>query len=73
MSKPILIRPGLEVYKNGTILLIRCPRCKRENWAMAVADGVCCWCGYNAHHDENLAKDIRALNKSHGVDNQKDN
>jgi len=30
----------------GYFYMVRCPECKRENWAIAVADGVCAWCGY---------------------------
>ncbi|MFG6385460.1 MAG: hypothetical protein K1V80_03140 [Muribaculaceae bacterium] len=44
--KPIKRSNGVEWYADGTILLFRCPECKRENYAPAVADGVCCWCGY---------------------------
>lgn len=32
----------------GKLYLVRCPSCTRENWAMAVASGVCCWCSYKA-------------------------
>lgn len=46
MSKLVKAKDGVEWYADGTILLIRCPQCKRENYALAVADGVCCWCGY---------------------------
>lgn len=46
MSKLVKVKAGVEWYADGTILLIRCPQCKRENYALAVADGVCCWCGY---------------------------
>lgn len=35
--------------------LIKCPKCKRENWAMAVSSGQCCWCGY----DVNKLKDTK--------------
>jgi excinuclease ABC subunit A len=24
-----------------------CPKCGKENYAMAVIDGICCWCGFN--------------------------
>ena len=34
---------------NGKTYLVRCPKCKRENYAMAVSSGVCCWCGYDAN------------------------
>lgn len=46
MSKLVKAKGDVEWYADGTILLIRCPQCKRENYALAVADGVCCWCGY---------------------------
>lgn len=47
-NKLVKTEDGVEWYADGTILLIRCPKCKCENYAMAVADGVCCWCGYKA-------------------------
>jgi len=28
-------------------LLIRCPECNRENYAPAVPDAICCWCGFD--------------------------
>jgi ribosomal protein L37E len=31
---------------DGKPYLIRCPMCEHENHAMAVADGMCAWCGY---------------------------
>ena len=39
---------GVEYYpETDTILLIRCPKCGKENYAPAVAQGVCVWCGFN--------------------------
>ena len=38
--------------EKGDPFLIRCPRCERENWTMAVATGVCCWCQYKAPHKD---------------------
>lgn len=39
--------------------LTRCYVCHpsygRENWAMAVAGGMCCWCGFDANLPENRA------------------
>lgn len=46
MSNLVKAKDGVEWYADGTILVLRCPKCKRENYALAVADGVCCWCGY---------------------------
>jgi len=40
---------GVEYYpENNTILLIRCPKCGKENYALNVASGICTWCGFNA-------------------------
>jgi len=33
-------------------LLIRCPKCKRENYALNVASGICTWCGYDVNKKE---------------------
>ena len=30
----------------GNPFVVRCPKCRRENWAMAVASGQCAWCGW---------------------------
>lgn len=62
MSKPIITVKGIELYKDGTILLIRCPNCDRESWAMAVADGVCAWCGYSALSHPEIKKKYDSLN-----------
>ena len=35
-------------------LLIRCPKCKRENYAIAVASGTCVWCGFSNTGTDNL-------------------
>lgn len=41
--------------EDGTLCLIYCPECKRENWAMVVATGQCAWCGYSEKkEDENV-------------------
>lgn len=61
MAKTIYREGGIDVLENGKILLIRCTECKRENYALSVIDGVCAWCGYNAHKDEEL-KDRIATN-----------
>ena len=46
----IALAPGVE-YDADTkdLLLLRCPKCGRENWAMNVSAGFCTWCGYDAH------------------------
>ena len=35
--------------ERGRIGLIKCPKCLRENYAVAVADGICAFCGFNAN------------------------
>lgn len=37
---------------NGKVYLVRCPKCKKENCAMAVPSGICYWCGYDANKKE---------------------
>lgn len=34
------------------ICMVRCFKCGKENWAMAVITGNCAWCG----HDANVKK-----------------
>ena len=38
--------------KDGNPYLVRCPKCKRENYAMNVATGKCTWCDYVAPKKE---------------------
>ena len=54
MSETIYSEPGIEVLDNDKILLIRCPKCHRENWALEVISGRCACCGYNAYEDKEL-------------------
>ena len=35
--------------KTGKECMIRCYKCGKENWAMAVASGSCAWCGHDAN------------------------
>jgi len=50
MSKPIILIHGVEYYPDTKdLLLLRCPKCGRENYALNVAQGICTWCGYDAH------------------------
>ncbi len=50
MSKPKFLAPVVEYYEDtDDLLLIKCPKCGRENWAPQVATGTCAWCGYDAH------------------------
>jgi ribosomal protein L37E len=48
-QKSRILTKGVEYYPDGTLLLIRCPKCGRENYALSVADSICCWCGFDGH------------------------
>lgn len=37
--------------------IIRCPKCGRENYALAVAKGICVWCGFNGRELLNQKKE----------------
>ena len=30
-------------------ILIRCPKCGKENYALAVATGICAWCKFDVN------------------------
>jgi ribosomal protein L37E len=63
MAKRILLAKGVDYYpETGNVHLIRCPKCNRENYAPAVADGVCVWCGFNGKellNDKGTMKNLR--------------
>lgn len=42
--------------KDGQIYLVRCPKCKMENWMPAVSSGTCCWCGFNANKEPGVGE-----------------
>ena len=45
-----ILAPGVEYDPNEKILMLtRCPKCGKENYALNVAKGICTWCGYDAH------------------------
>ena len=52
--------------KDGRIFLVRCPKCKRENWAMAVAGGACAWCGFDANGEYTCTNASNANENSKG-------
>lgn len=63
MKHEYFIQSGVSYCpKSNTILLIRCPKCGIENYAMAVADGICYSCGFNAHKDPAIQEKIRNIN-----------
>lgn len=53
-------RSGIEYYPHsGHLLLIRCPECGAENYALNVNTGICTWCGYNANTDVEIINHIQ--------------
>ena len=49
MSRCKVLARGVEYYPDrDELLLLRCPKCGRENYALNVAKGICTWCGFNA-------------------------
>lgn len=36
---------------DGKFYMVRCPKCKKENWTPAVASGQCAWCGYKEDNE----------------------
>ena len=61
-----LLANVVEYYPDSdTLLMIRCPKCGKENWAPQVASGTCAWCGYDAHellNDKNNDKNDKTRN-----------
>lgn len=50
MEKPKILAKDVEYYPDtDDLLLIRCPKCGKENYAPNVISGICTWCGYDAH------------------------
>lgn len=51
---------GVEYYpEDDTILLICCPRCGAENYAMMVTSGICYLCGFDGRTLLNTKQDER--------------
>lgn len=46
---------------DGNLFLVRCMACKMENYAMAVASGVCSWCGWPSEDDEDHNGDVTEM------------
>lgn len=57
--EPTIIKGAGIGYKDaGTICMIRCFRCGRENYAVAVPTGKCAFCGHDANKE---AKDEKKV------------
>lgn len=37
--------------KEGTLALVRCGKCGRENYRLNVLSGICTWCGINVNEE----------------------
>ena len=58
MERSILIDRVIEYYPDtDDYLFIRCPKCGRENYAPAVYNGDCAWCGAKGRDYINKWKD----------------
>lgn len=44
---------------DGRLFMNRCPRCGKENYALAVSSGKCAWCGETAN-EGHLRKPLNA-------------
>lgn len=47
--KKFIIGHAWKDKDTGLVFMTRCIQCGRENYAPAVASGVCVWCGYDAN------------------------
>ena len=48
-------------------ILIRCPKCHKENYALNVASGICTWCGFDINAEaKERAKNYMALKHQPG-------
>ncbi len=54
-KKNVNDRPPNFRNKDGILYIVRCFACEpsygKENWAMAVATGQCCWCKWSEAHE----------------------
>jgi hypothetical protein len=57
--------------ETGSVYLVRCPKCKKENYALAVTSGTCCWCGFdinrfvnNLNSEPNLERSVATKSNS---------
>lgn len=53
MKETFLDIPENFYDKKGNPFMVRCPVCAKENYAMSVASGQCCWCGYTEPKKKN--------------------
>jgi hypothetical protein len=47
LGRGLIMREGYGwKTEDGRLFMPRCFKCRKENWAPAVASGQCAWCGY---------------------------
>ena len=50
-------------HSNEQTFLVKCPECERENWALAVATGICAWCRYDLNKTKLIINENKETNK----------
>lgn len=57
MEKEQRTEKGYSLISDGKVFLMRCHKCGKENYALAVSSGQCAWCGYDANELLNVTSD----------------
>jgi ribosomal protein L37E len=47
LSDGVKVGSGYQSKDDGSLHVLRCPLCHRENYALRVAMGDCAWCGFD--------------------------
>jgi len=47
------------ITDDGTLAIIKCPECRKENYAMNVTSGICTWCGHEEKAMNNKKQSIQ--------------
>lgn len=40
--------------EDGSLALVKCPNCLKENYALNVLTGICTWCGYDVNKNKEI-------------------
>lgn len=43
--------------EDGKLCIVSCPECGRENYALTVSTGRCCWCGWKEQDETKTKKE----------------
>jgi ribosomal protein L37E len=46
LANGIKVGAGYKSKRDGSLHVLRCPQCSRENYALQAAVGSCAWCGF---------------------------